>query len=443
MAFAGVLGSATVRLTVLYALVFSLSVLILGVLSFQGIRLSLRDQLRDHVTYGAAQLFHDYEDDGLDELRHDIEERIEADPVHRLRYSLRAPDGTVAFDPLTDFPEPGWHTVAEPEALLVYSVELDDGYRLAVAAELADVHRVERALRNAFAITFVLTLALSAAGGFLTSRRFLAQVERLKATADSVGAGELSARIPLRGSGDEFDRLATVINRMLGRIETLVMDVKQVSSNIAHDLRTPLGRVRGRLESLAARADDVDTRVELDACIRQVDETLEAFSGLLRIAEIESGSRRAAFAPVALSEIAGHVIDAYEPAAEEGGRDLVGDLEPDVRVLGDRALLTQLMANLIANALQHTPAGTRVRVRVSASAAGPGLEVGDDGPGVPASERDKVFHPFFRSEHSANTFGTGLGLSLVAAIARLHEAVVTLHDNEPGLRVRVSFPTRA
>ena len=441
MAFAGVLGSATVRLTVLYAFVFSLSVLILGALSFQGIRLSLREQLRDHIAYGAAQLFHDYEDDGIDELRHDIEERIEADPVHRLRYSLRAPDGTVSFDPLPEFPEPGWHTMPEPDALLVYAVELRDGYDLVVAAELAEVLRLERALRNAFAITFLVTVALSAAGGFLTSRQFLAQVERLKATADSVGSGELSARIPLRGSGDEFDRLATVINRMLGRIETLVTEVKQVSSNIAHDLRTPLGRVRGRLESLAPRVEP-SARAEVDACIRQLDETLDAFSGLLRIAEIESGSRRAGFAVVGLSDIVGHVIDAYEPAAEEGGRDLTGELEPGVRVLGDRALLTQLVANLVANALQHTPPGTRICVRVMASPAGAGLEVTDDGHGVPEADREKVFHPFFRSERSANTFGTGLGLSLAAAIARLHDAAVTLHDNHPGLRVHVAFSMR-
>jgi signal transduction histidine kinase len=235
----------------------------------------------------------------------------------------------------------------------------------------------------------------------------------------------------LRGSHDEFDRLAASVNAMLDRIQELMEDVRQVSTDIAHDLRTPLTRLRQRVELASRKATDVESlRLALDRTLRDVDGVLDTFGALLKIARIEA-SPPAGFAAVDLTEILATIVEVYAPAAEENRQDLT--------VRGDRELLMQLFANLLENATRHAGAGTRIEVLATRSGDRIEVTVADRGPGIPEAMRRRVFQRFFRLESSRTTPGNGLGLSLARAIAAFHQTSVELADNQPGLRASVSL----
>jgi signal transduction histidine kinase len=437
---ARLLRTANFKLALLYAVVFSISVFLLGIIVFFSGRNSLEEQLRTRIEAEAAQLLAGYRGDGLEELQHDIKERIEANPAHRLRYSLQSPNGRVVFDRIVFPYSPGWHRMTTPKGddLLLLTTVLDGGYLMAVAADMDGVTAIERTVRNTFLLAFVFALFLSITGGVVVSRRFLARVDRLTRAAESIGRGNLSERVPVSGAGDDFDQLAMIINRMLGRIERLVEDVRQVSTSIAHDLRTPLGKLRQKLEALQELQASSTSQALCEEALSMLDETLETFSALLRIAEMESGSFSAAFTPVDLSALLPHLVELYRPVAEEQSQELTAEIAPFLRVKGDKSLLTQLFANLIENALRHTGAGTHIHVTARQEKSVIVAQVCDDGPGIPTSERELITKPFYRLDRSRHTRGSGLGLSLAAAIAALHEASLRLEDNAPGLRISVS-----
>jgi signal transduction histidine kinase len=230
------------------------------------------------------------------------------------------------------------------------------------------------------------------------------------------------------------------INRMLDRIGLLMDSLRQVSGDVAHDLRTPLTRLRQRLELSLRQADDPDHRTQIKGALRDVDAILATFAALLRIAEVDAGARRSAFRSVDIDALARTVVEDFAPAAEDAGQSLVLSSVGQVSIEGDPDLLTQMMVNLIENALRHTPRGSRIQVAITRSAQGIELAVTDDGPGVPAQERDRLFNRFYRMERSRSTPGNGLGLALVAAVVRLHRAAVRLEDLGPGLAVRITFP---
>jgi signal transduction histidine kinase len=246
----------------------------------------------------------------------------------------------------------------------------------------------------------------------------------------------------MRGSHDEWDRVAENLNHMLDRIETLMDEVKQVSDNVAHDLRTPLTRMRGRLEKAyhAPRDSEVDAALIGDT-IADLDSVLRMFASITRISEIETRARTDAFRKLNLTEIAGEVVELYDAAAEQVATrlSLAGDRE--VLVTGDRDLLFDAIANLVDNAIKHGRAGGQVTVTCRSAGGGAVIAVADDGPGIPADRCDQVFKRFYRLEQSRYTPGNGLGLSLVAAVAGLHGAEVALHNNAPGLTVRLCFPS--
>jgi signal transduction histidine kinase len=437
---ARLLRTANFKLALLYAVVFSISVFLLGIIVFFSGRNSLEEQLRTRIEAEAAQLLAGYRGDGLEELQHDIKERIEANPAHRLRYSLQSPNGRVVFDRIVFPYSPGWHRMTTPKGddLLLLTTVLDGGYLMAVAADMDGVTAIERTVRNTFLLAFVFALFLSITGGVVVSRRFLARVDRLTRAAESIGRGNLSERVPVSGAGDDFDQLAMIINRMLGRIERLVEDVRQVSTSIAHDLRTPLGKLRQKLEALQELQASSTSQALCEEALSMLDETLETFSALLRLAEMESGSFSAAFTPVDLSALLPHLVELYRPVAEEQSQELTAEIAPFLRVKGDKSLLTQLFANLIENALRHTGAGTHIHVTARQEKSVIVAQVCDDGPGIPTSERELITKPFYRLDRSRHTRGSGLGLSLAAAIAALHEASLRLEDNAPGLRISVS-----
>nr|WP_191093103.1 HAMP domain-containing sensor histidine kinase [Bradyrhizobium campsiandrae] len=287
----------------------------------------------------------------------------------------------------------------------------------------------------------VLLVVLSGVAAVLVTRRTVGRIEEINATSRAIMLSGLDRRIPLRGSHDEWDRVAENLNQMLDRIETLMGEVKQVSDNVAHDLRTPLTRMRGRLE----KAYHHDRNSEADAAligdtIADLDAVLGMFASITRISEIETRARRSAFRALNLAEIAGEVVELYDAAAEQVATRLSLGGERDVAVTGDRDLLFDAIANLVDNAIKHGRPGGKVTVTCRHEGGGATIAIADDGPGIAADQHDHVFKRFYRLEQSRYTPGNGLGLSLVAAVSRLHGAEIALQDNAPGLTVRLSFP---
>jgi signal transduction histidine kinase len=286
-------------------------------------------------------------------------------------------------------------------------------------------------------------------GGYWVSRRLLARIDNLSDTTRTIMAGDLSGRLPMSGSGDELDRLAQSLNLMLGRIEQLMAGLREVSDNIAHDLKTPLNRLRNRVEeALHEPYDETVYRETLEHTIEEADGLIKTFNALLSIARLEAGAGGDNRNALDMTALVGDVAELYEPVAEERGIALKAEPGMPVIVRGDRQLLGQAIANLIDNALKYGAPraeggngwAPEVTVRVVAQDGTAEVIVTDRGPGVPEVERDRVLGRFVRLEASRSEPGSGLGLSLVAAVTRLHGGMLRLEDNEPGLRVVLSLP---
>jgi signal transduction histidine kinase len=324
--------------------------------------------------------------------------------------------------------------------LLAKGITLPDGSYLVVARSMAPIMIARYRLVRAFSWTAAIAVLLAVGAGVAFGLRFMRRIDAMATTCHAIVAGRFSDRIALRGKDDELDRLATSINLMLDRIEALLDNLRQVSSDIAHDLRTPLTRLRQRLERTQHESQ---TAEHYSAAVTQAladsDELLSVFTALLRISQIEAGTRVASFASVSLSDLGARVFDMYCVVAQDMRHTLAREIQPDVFLQGDQELLLQLIVNLIENALQHTPAGTRIELVIGESQGRAFLEVRDSGPGVPPMERDKVLRRFYRLADSRAGAGNGLGLALVSAIASLHGAALTLSDNTPGLIVSLVF----
>ncbi|HEV8029332.1 MAG TPA: HAMP domain-containing sensor histidine kinase [Stellaceae bacterium] len=317
---------------------------------------------------------------------------------------------------------------------------LPGGYLLLVGRDLHDARVFRSRITETLSWAALLTLALGVVGGLFMTRNMLRRVEAVNRTSTRIIHGDLSQRVPLTGSGDEFDQLAGNLNAMLDQIERLMAGMRQVTDNIAHDLRTPLARLRARLEvTLLERPDATLYAEALRETITEADRLLGTFNALLSIAEAEAGSRRQTMAVVDVAEIARAVAELYEPAAEEKGLRLDIANGGVLPVRGDRHLLSQAIANLLDNALKYTPSGA-VSLTTRESAEGARIEVADRGPGVPADRREAVFDRFVRLEGSRSTPGNGLGLSLVRAVATLHGGSAWLEDNNPGVRAVITLP---
>jgi signal transduction histidine kinase len=318
---------------------------------------------------------------------------------------------------------------------------LPDGSHLLVGRQADDLGRFRRVIAIGLAWAAGLFLLLAAAAGISTSRRSVGRIEAINAMSRTIIETGLRERIPMRGTRDEWDELAHNLNSMLDRIEELVESNRQVSDNVAHDLRTPLTRMRGRLERAYQRPlDRAQYHALVGDVIAELDAILQTFASLLRIAQIEARDRTSGFRSVDLSEIAREVVELFDPAAEENRVTLKHFVGEQVDMVGDRDLLFDALSNLVDNALKHGGRRGEVAVGVSTSAAGAVLAVTDQGPGIPADERKHVLQRFYRLERSRNTPGNGLGLSLVAAVAKLHGARIEMADNAPGLRIELRFP---
>ena len=267
------------------------------------------------------------------------------------------------------------------------------------------------------------------------------RLDRIDRTARAIIDGDLGSRVPRDFSGSEFDRLAATLNEMLERIGELLDNLRQVSNDVAHDLRTPLARLQQGLQTALDGPPDADRlKAAIAVASRRTDEILEVFAALLRISEIESLSVRAAFQRTDLSKLVDEIVEAFRPDLELTAHRIRADAGSDIHVNGDRRLLAQLLVNLLENAARHTPAGSTIEVRLVADGESAVLTVADDGPGIPADARHAVLQRFTRLERSRSSPGNGLGLSLVAAICKAHDATLELGDNRPGLCVTVRLP---
>ncbi|MGD2020177.1 MAG: HAMP domain-containing sensor histidine kinase [Thiohalocapsa sp.] len=323
---------------------------------------------------------------------------------------------------------------------------LRGGLRLLVGRDVRELASIRGLIRDALGWGLAMTVALALAGGWLMSAGVVRRIEAVNQVGREIMEGDLSRRIPTDGSSDEFDQLAVNLNRMLGRIEALMASVRQVSDNIAHDLRTPLSRLHTKLSQLRDMDLGPDAAKGVDEAINDAEELLSAFNALLRIARVESGSRRAAFADLDPVVLVHDVAELYEPLAADKGQHLdvaptASDSAAVLHLHGDRDLLFQALANLLDNAIKYTPPGGHIQLRAEAAVGGGvQLSVADSGPGIPAELRGKVLQRFYRIDASRSEPGHGLGLSLVQAVAHLHGAQLLLTDAAPGLRVTLVLP---
>jgi signal transduction histidine kinase len=307
------------------------------------------------------------------------------------------------------------------------------GFYLLVARDVDERRALESLFRTALVSGAVLMLVLGLAGGVLISRNFLARLDVINRTSRQIMGGDLARRVPVTPAGDEFDDLSNNLNRMLDRIERLLHGMREVSDNVAHDLRSPLNRLRNRLELAAMRqTPESETARDFEAAVQETDRLIGTFNALLLIAEAEAGSVRESMQDFSLGEVIEGIGELYGPLAEEKSLRFSVRKSPDAAIIhGNQNLISQALANLVDNAIKYTPAGGTVVVALENDVDGPSLVVADNGPGIPLQDRARVTERFVRLESSRNSPGTGLGLSLVAAVARLHEADLTFDDNHP------------
>lgn len=314
------------------------------------------------------------------------------------------------------------------------------GDRLLVGRDIRDLDNFTGQMERAAISGVLLIFALAGVASILVTRRTVGRIEQINATSRAIMATGLDKRIPLRGTHDEWDRVAENLNLMLDRIETLMGEVKQVSDNLAHDLRTPLTRMRGRLEkAYHGQRFDEDAQALVGDTIADLDAVLRIFTSITRIAQIETEVRKEAFRTVNLVDIAREVVELYDAAAEQNGSSLVMNGRAEVLATGDRDLIFDAIANLVDNAIKHGRPGGHVVVASETVNGSPVVSITDNGPGIPADQHEQVFKRFYRLEQSRYTPGNGLGLSLVAAVARLHGARIEMFDNSPGLQFRLWF----
>ncbi len=325
-------------------------------------------------------------------------------------------------------------------------VEMPGGFRLVVGRDLAEQARLRTIVVNAAIAAGIVVLAFGLGGGSLVAMRIARRIDDMTASSHAIMAGDLSKRLPLSGSGDEFDRLGGSVNTMLARIEELMRGLKEVSDNIAHDLKTPLTRLRSRVEGALRQTLTGDkAREELSAVLSETDGLIRTFDALLLIARAEGGEGPAGLARIDLRDVVNGIGDLYDVVAEEAGFQLMIEAPGSAVIRGNRELLARALSNLIDNAIKFSrpaasPPPPTITISLALVDGQARLSVSDRGPGILEADRGRVLERFVRLEKSRSKPGTGLGLSLVLAITRLHHGTLLLEDNQPGLRVVITMP---
>jgi signal transduction histidine kinase len=455
------LRTTAFQLTLAYLLIFILfAVSLLGYFALNTRRL-ITEQITNRVNVEVNVLREQYEQGGIRRLVTIIDQRARRPSSNLLMVTTPTGEelaGNVGSLEPGVLDHPGWFELsyrradASDEAqhrALVQVVELPSGFRILVGRDLEERERIYAIIANAGRWSFALVVVLGVAGGFFVSRRVLKRVDAMSETAHTIMAGDLSGRLPIAGTGDELDRLAENLNAMLERIEALMRGLKEVSDNIAHDLKTPLTRLRNRCEqALRVTNRDADYRATLESTIAESDELIRTFDALLMIARAESGHARDNMADFDAADIVRDIGELYEPLADEKGLALKVETPLTAPVRGNRELVSQALANLVDNAIKYAGPvtsktnGATAEIVIGAGAEGERimLTVSDHGPGIPEADRGRVVERFVRLEQSRSEPGSGLGLSLASAVARLHGGELTFEDNHPGLKSIIALP---
>lgn len=443
--------SAAYRIAFTYSAAFALATILLGAIVYFAAHAAFVRQLDRHISDVSHELVSAYRREGMGELREAITAREARGSSDELGYALFDAAGIrIAGSLTTPMPPAGWTNISfldareGPDPARAYSENIGGGMRLVVAADREALEAIDGTILALFGIAFVLVILIGIGGALLLGGYLRRRIGRIGATADAIISGDMHQRMPIGPRNDEFDSLSQTLNAMLDRIAALLDNLRRVSSDVAHDLRTPLARLRNRLERALTEPDDPALQREaLHAAIDQTDDVLKLFAAILRISEVEGGGVRQVFATVDLSVLVTELCESYAPAVEDGRRTLDWTVEPGIAIDGDRELLAQAIINLLDNAQLHTPAGTSIGVALESGQRGIRLTVGDDGPGVAAADRERIASRFTRLEGSRSTPGHGLGLNLVSAIAAAHGARLEIADNTPGLAVSLVFPASA
>jgi signal transduction histidine kinase len=449
------LRSTSTRLALAVTVSFLLAFVLLGVGVHLAVSTLLLQDARELVRTDAAGLLEIERGGGREALLEELRGRIDAPDDPDAVYALIAPDGAVrlghpprdaglrngtrwiTFD---DYGDSAGANQVHARRVIAHLQALSDGSTLLTGLRLRSQDRFLALMLRTALVALLFAATLGALVGALTSRWVSRRLGTLDRTAERVGQGELGLRVPLDGSRDAFDRLARRFNAMLDRIEALLDGVRHATDHIAHDLRTPLTRLRNRLEDLRRQSagGPVD-RAALEAAVLETDQLLHTFGALLRLARIEAQPPAREEPALDLAALAGDAVELYTPVAGERGIRLRSQLDP-ARVRGDRDQLFQLLVNLLDNALKFAPSGSEVALMLRATAEGALLQVDDAGPGIPEADRERVFDRFQRLESHRGTPGSGLGLSLARAIVQRHGGHIVLLDRAPGLRVQVVLP---
>lgn len=445
--------SAGVRLAGVYAVLFAASALALVLFLWWETAALLDRQVDAAIRADAQGLSEQWQDGGLPALVSTIRQRLMENVDDDAIYLLVDDQGARIAGNLENWPygvtsANDWYELTVERGGMrsparVRRFDLPGSAHLLVGRDVRTRIALRHLLTDALFWAMIVLAVLGLAGAVLMTRLFRSMLANVSATATAIAAGDLSHRVRLSGRGDEFDRLAETINDMLDRIARLMDGVRQVSNAIAHDLRTPIARARARLEDAGTHAkSEAELRAAIDRAQADLDHVAEMFQALMRIAEVEAGARRSAFAPLDLAPLLEEVAELYGMLAEERGLVLRQAWPASLPTYGDRGLIQQAVANLVDNAVKFAPPGSVVRLEAGIGAGALRVAVCDAGPGIPEPDRARATQRFFRGEAARHTPGAGLGLALVAAVASLHGGDLLLEENAPGLRAVLVLPVQ-
>ncbi|MGI9465457.1 MAG: sensor histidine kinase [Aestuariivirgaceae bacterium] len=446
--------STVFRLALVFAAVYSAAIIVTGAFIYFMTTGELEKRMRLGVEAEQARFMSISEGQGDGALEKEIERHADAIVAADAVYLLVDSDGrTVAGNIAPIKPFLGWSRLSDEQVKFVRPQSDDPdwfhllgtkvgNYVLITGRSNEDVEEPQEIVLKSILWGVLAVLFIGLTGGLYFARSAQSRIDVIQSVLQRAAAGDLSARIDIAGHNDDIERVSISINDAIVRLESLVEGMQQISADIAHDLRTPIGRLRHKLEATRGKTKSVAAyRRAVDDTIREVDTIVATFEALLRIAQIGGGARKSRFKQVSLRHILTMIEEVYVPVAEDAGQQIVLQFHDtvDETVIGDQELLVQLFANIVENAIRHCPVGSKIDIKLSSGGGLVTASVADDGPGIPAADRQKVFRRFYRTEKSRTTPGNGLGLSLVSAIAELHDAELHLLDAEPGLRVDIIF----
>ncbi|GMR05802.1 MAG: ATP-binding protein [Gammaproteobacteria bacterium] len=447
------LRSSSFRLSFIYMILFAGSVLILLGFIYWSTVGYMSAQTDATIKADITGLAEQYSSGGLNKLVSIITDRIERDPDSALVYLFASADYTPLAGNLDSWPKDkpsvdGWMNFEFADVRADNRIfqararpfTLQGGLLLLVGRDTRELRATQQLIIKALVWGIVMTLVFALAGGIIMSRSMLKSIDRINRVSREILAGDMQQRIETKGSNDEFDQLAVNLNAMLDEIDRLMTGIREVTDNVAHDLRTPLTRLRTRLEHIHAGMDEDNPDINnIEQTITDADQMLASFGALLRIARIEAGGLRENFEKVDLAELIRDAGELYDVVA--GEKQITFDIQLDVSPIvdGDRDLLFQAIINLLDNAIKYSPQAGHIALRLYRDKGHVVLKISDSGPGIPTEERENVVQRFYRMDKSRTLPGSGLGLSLVAAVAVMHDAELVFSDSHPGLIAELRF----